>query len=51
MYDGILLTGPRQNLQNVEQRSIKNNHIELLSCKYQKCMQKLLLQYTTIFRK
>lgn len=32
MYDGILLTRPRQNLQNIEQRSIKNNHIELLSC-------------------
>lgn len=35
VYDGILLTRPRQNLQNIEQRSIKNNHIELLSCKYQ----------------
>lgn len=35
MYDGILLTRPRQNLQNIEQRSIKNNNIELLSCKYQ----------------
>lgn len=35
VYDGILLTRPRQNLQNIEQRSIKNNNIELLSCKYQ----------------
>lgn len=35
VYDGILLTKPRQNLQNIEQRSIKNNNIELLSCKYQ----------------
>lgn len=35
VYDGILLTRPRQNLQNIEQRSIKNDHIELLSCKYQ----------------
>lgn len=35
VYDGILLTRPRQNLKNIEQRSIKNNHIELLSCKYQ----------------
>lgn len=55
MYDGILLTRPRQNLQNIEQRSIKNNHIELFSCKYQisnvKCKKKILLQNTTIFRK
>lgn len=35
VHDGILLTRPRQNLQNIEQRSIKNNNIELLSCKYQ----------------
>lgn len=37
VYDGILLTRPRQNLQNIEQRmyKVQNDHIELLSCKYQ----------------